>query len=286
MAMLSPSYSGTYFVQDQQMEEELIRLTEQDRLVTASMGGVLAEQANPGEFRRVLDVACGTGSWAIDMARTYPELSLVGIDIHPGIIAYAREQAVIYDVQDRVEFQVMDALRVLDFPDRSFDLLNLRFALGFVRTWEWTRLLADMLRVIRPGGIIRLTDEDIMHQSTSPASMQFCAMLLCALFRSGHLFTQDSTGLIDHLAPLLCQQGFQQVQTQVYALQYRAKTPEGLKYAQDGVRIVRTLRPFIQKWGCASADYDTIQQRVSEEVYQPNFSATWQLLTVWGTRAV
>jgi len=51
-------YSGTYFVQDRQNEEELLRLVDQDRLVTASMGGVLPEQADPSAFRRVLDVAC------------------------------------------------------------------------------------------------------------------------------------------------------------------------------------------------------------------------------------
>ena len=34
-------YSGTYFVQDRENEEELLRLANQDRLVTASMGGVL-----------------------------------------------------------------------------------------------------------------------------------------------------------------------------------------------------------------------------------------------------
>ncbi len=80
-------YSGTYFVQDRRNEEELLRLAGQDRLVTASMGGVLAEQADPSAFRRVLDVACGSGGWVIEAAQTYPEMSLVGIDVNLRTVA-------------------------------------------------------------------------------------------------------------------------------------------------------------------------------------------------------
>src|SRR5260221_289889 len=192
---------GTYFVHEQHNEEELHRLVGQDRFVTASMGGVLAEQTDPAAFRRVLDVACGPGGWVIEAARTYPEMSLVGIDLNPRYLAYAREQAAAQQVEDRVEFRVMDALGRLAFPTASFDLVNLRFAISFVRTWEWPSLLKDMLRILRPGGVMRLTDEEVIHRGTSQGAMQFCEMLLCALFRSGHLFTPDSPALTARLAP-------------------------------------------------------------------------------------
>jgi len=143
-------YSGTYFVEDQQDKAELLRLADQDRLVTASMGGVLLEQADPSAFRRVLDVACGPGGWVIQAAQTCPEMSLVGIDINRRMISYARAQAAAHRVDDRVEFSVMDALRPLEFADASFDLINLRFAISFVRTWDWPRLLGELLRVVRP----------------------------------------------------------------------------------------------------------------------------------------
>jgi ubiquinone/menaquinone biosynthesis C-methylase UbiE len=277
-------YSGTYFVQDRENEEELLRLANQDRLVTASMGGVLAEQADPSAFRRVLDVACGAGSWSIEAAQIYPEMSLVGIDVNRRMIEYARAQATAHHVDERVEFHVMDALGILEFPDDSFDLVNLRFAVSFVRTWDWPRVLSELLRVVRPGGVVRLTDEEVIHQSTSPASMQFCEMVLCALFRSGHLFAQESTGLTAHLVPLLSQHGCQQVQARAHALQYQAGTPGGQAYTEDGMRVVRTLRPFLQKWGCISKDYDDIRYQVLEEIQRPDFCATWHLLTAWGTK--
>lgn len=282
---MPPAHSGTYFIEDQYTVEELSRISDQDQLVTASMGGVLAEQVNPGLFHSVLDVACGVGNWIIDMAQAYPDMLLTGIDINPRMISAAREQAEALNVHKRVEFYVMDALRVFDFTDFSFDLVNLRFALGFVRTWEWPLLLGEMLRVLRPGGVVRLTDEEVIHESSSPAAMQFCGMLLCALFRSGHLFAEESAGLTNHLASLLVHQGVQQVQTQAHVLQYRAGTPEGQVYAQDGVRLLHLMRPFLQRWGCLQGDYDALQQQVSVEVAQPDFAAIWRLLTVWGTKA-
>jgi hypothetical protein len=109
-------------------------------------------------------------------------------------------------------------------------------------------------------------------------------MLLCALFRAGYLFAQESAGLTAHLAPSLSQSGYQQVQTRAHALQYQAGTPQGQAYAEDGMRVLRTLRPFLHKWGCLSEDYDAIREQVLEEVQRPDFCATWHLLTVWGIK--
>src|SRR5713101_7159473 len=121
-------HPSTYVVQDRSNEEELTRLQIQDQLVTASMGGVLPEQPDPTIFQRVLDVGCGTGGWLIEVAKTYPSISLlVGVDVSERMLAYAQEQAEAQQVSDRVEFRTMDALRMLEFPTHYFDLLNQRF---------------------------------------------------------------------------------------------------------------------------------------------------------------
>jgi len=114
---------GTYVLQDN--KKELTRLTIHDRLMTALMGGVLSEHADPTVFHRVLDVGCGPGGWVIEAAQTYPEMSLVGIDISQHMIEYARTQAQAHHVDDRVEFRVMDALLMLEFPVAYFATINL-----------------------------------------------------------------------------------------------------------------------------------------------------------------
>src|SRR5260221_7619623 len=119
-------YPSTYFA-DRSNQDEMTRLIVQDRLVTAAMGGVLPEQPDPTNFPRMLDVGCGTGGWLIEAAKTYPTMTRpVGVDVNTRMIQYAREQAKIAQVDDRVDFQVMDALLILEFPKDYFDLTNMR----------------------------------------------------------------------------------------------------------------------------------------------------------------
>src|SRR5579859_903066 len=274
----------TYFVQDRRSKEELARLTLQDQLITTAMGGVLSEQPDPARFHRVLDIGCGTGGWMIQAAQTVPTMSLMGIDISPRMIDYARAQAQTHPFADRVSFQMMDALIRLEFPDASFDLVNLRFGFSFVRTWEWPGLLTQMRRVTRPGGVIRLTDSAIRHQSSSSALGQLQEMAVCAFLRAGHIFELEPSGVLPHLAPLLRQYVVEEVQSKPYALSFRAGTAQGREYAEDMGYVYRTIRPFLEKWGCFSSEYQAIYGQALSQMQQRDFDATWELLTAWGIR--
>jgi len=270
---------STYVVQDRKNKKELTRLTVQDQVLTASMGGIFSEQADPTVFRHVLDVGCGPGGWLMEAAEAYPTMSLVGIDISQRMIEHARTQARANQLKDRVEFRVMDALRPLDFPAACFDLVNLRFGASFIRTWDWPKLLGELLRVTRPDGVVRVTETDAIPPSSSPALTQFFEMLQCALYRSGHLFTQGNAGLTPHLERLFDQYGFEQVQTKAYALEYRVGTLEGEAYFENWMLLLQNTRAFIQKWNCVSKDYEVIYRQAREEMRQPDFHATWDLLT-------
>jgi ubiquinone/menaquinone biosynthesis C-methylase UbiE len=275
---------STYFVQDRKNQKELTRLMIQDRLLTVGMGGVLKEQADPTVFGRVLDVGCGAGGWLIEAAEAYPTMSLVGIDISHRMIKYARAQAEAHHVHDRIEFHVMDALRPLDFPAAFFDLVNLRLGVSFLRTWDWPKMLGELQRVTHPGGVVRLTDSETIHQSNSPALMQLLGMGMSAFYRAGHLFTEETTGLTDHLAQLLNQCGYEQVQTKAHTMEYQAGTEEGEAYYEDMMLVFQLLRPFIQKWGYASRDYEAIYRQALNEMRQPDFHSAWNILTAWGCK--
>jgi ubiquinone/menaquinone biosynthesis C-methylase UbiE len=57
------------------------------------------------------------------------------------MIEYACTQAQAQQVGGRVQFTTGDALRILEFPTSSFDLVNQRFGMSWVRTWDWPKLL-------------------------------------------------------------------------------------------------------------------------------------------------
>jgi ubiquinone/menaquinone biosynthesis C-methylase UbiE len=275
---------STYAVQDRSNREELTRLQVQDQMVTIGMGGVLPEQSAPLLFQQILDVGCGPGGWLIETAKTYPNISrLVGIDISQTMLAFAQEQAATQGVGEKVEFQVMDALQRLAFPDAQFDLVNLRFAQSWLRTWDWPGVLQEFRRITRPGGVIRLTESDFWEGNT-PAFQQLNAPWPEAAHRAGLYFTPERTGVTSHLADLLTQHSVQQVQTRAYRLEFRAGTPEGQHFFEDVRLGARTGLPFLRKWGKAPDQYEELYQQMLQEMEQPDFVATWDLLTVWGTR--
>ncbi len=278
-------HPSTYVVQDRSNEEELIRLNFQDRMLTSSMGGVLPEQPDPAIFRRVLDVACGTGAWLTEVAKTYPLISLlIGVDVSKRMIEFASAQAQELGVHDRVEFHTMDALRMLEFPQGYFDLVNQRLGMSYLRTWDWPKLLQEFKRVTRRGGIIRLTESDVIIDSNSPALMRSNETFLKSLIQAGHLFTPDRLGIVNALPPLLSRHGFTNVQTHIYTLEYRAGTPEWRSFFEDMKRIMQTFAPFARRMGNQPEKAEELVQQALEEMQHPDFVATWHLTTVWGVK--
>src|SRR5260370_27314523 len=112
---------------------ERVPWIEKARHFNQAMGGLLAEQAESvlSTVRSVLDVACGPGGWALDLAQQYPDIQAVGVDIDEGMIEYANTMARASGL-DNALFRVMDASKPLDFPDGSFDLVNARFMVAFL----------------------------------------------------------------------------------------------------------------------------------------------------------
>src|SRR5215472_3460526 len=113
-----PQNDRTYFI-DAENAAEMARLTRQDRLITKSMGGLFPEISDLSGVHAILDVACGPGGWVLDVARTYPDMHVKGVDISEIMIAYASCMAQT-EALGNASFQVMNALQPLDFPDNSF----------------------------------------------------------------------------------------------------------------------------------------------------------------------
>jgi ubiquinone/menaquinone biosynthesis C-methylase UbiE len=270
-----------YFVEESS-DAEMIRQAIQDQTITAGMGGPLSEQPDPTVFHRVLDIGCGPGGWLLETASRYPHMErLVGIDVSWRMIEYARAQAQAQKLTSRVEFLTADALRPLEFEDASFDLVNLRFGFSFLLVGDWPRLLREMLRVTRPGGVVRVTD-GMIGPSTSPAFDRINGWFLCALYRSGH-HASEQEGMRYELARLLTESGCQQVQTREYTLELRAGTVGGQNFQQDMMFAMQTGKPFIMKTGCGTEEYDALYEQALVEMQLPDFRVTWPLLTAWGT---
>lgn len=93
--------------------------------------------------RRVLDIACGTGYGAAELARN--AASVNGIDISEEAIAYARE----HFVRPNLTFEAAPA-QSIPLPDASFDLITAFEVIEHLDDWQ--ALLAEAKRLLAPGG--------------------------------------------------------------------------------------------------------------------------------------
>ncbi len=105
---------------------------------------------------RLLDVGCGLGEAALALAEDLDDRGqVVGIDASEQMLRVARTNA--RSARCRVRFTVGDA-RSLDESDDSFD------AVRSERTLQWladpAAAVAEMVRVVRPGGRVSLIDTD------------------------------------------------------------------------------------------------------------------------------
>jgi ubiquinone/menaquinone biosynthesis C-methylase UbiE len=276
---------STYVVQDRGNTEEIIRLEIQDKMMTFMMGGVLPELADPTLLRRVLDVGCGTGGWLMETARIYPSIEkLVGVDISSSMRAFADAQAKAMHLDGRVEFRTMDALRALEFPPASFDLVNQRAGMSWLRTWDWTKVLLEYQRVTRQDGIIRITEPSTIMESSSPALMMLNNIIIETYHRSGRFLTPSSDGVTGELVRLMTQHGIGDVKSRVHTTVYRAGTVECQYLYEDMLHLFRVALPFFRKWTRVPSNYDEIYQQALKEMQEPDFVAKGLLLTAWGTR--
>jgi ubiquinone/menaquinone biosynthesis C-methylase UbiE len=105
----------------------------------------LAGGVRPGE--RVLDVAAGTGALTLSVARDGAQV--LATDFSPGMVALLSQRLVTAGLGHQASAQVMDG-QALTLADASFDAAFSIF--GIMLFPDWERGLAELARVVRPGG--------------------------------------------------------------------------------------------------------------------------------------
>ena len=107
--------------------------------------------------RQILDVATGTGDFALLAARKLQPADLLGIDISEGMLEVGREKVRKSGLSDVIRFQKEDCQK-LTLSDNTFDAVMVAYG---VRNFEDLDCgLSEMCRVMKPGGrlvIIELT---------------------------------------------------------------------------------------------------------------------------------
>src|SRR3954470_1857286 len=110
----------------------------------------LVSRIDCGPEDEVLDVATGTAAVAIELVRQRG-CRVVGLDQSAEMLASARGRIRHAGLAERIQL-LEGSAEALPFPDKSFDALTFTYLVRYVEDPAAT--LAELARVVRPGGVI------------------------------------------------------------------------------------------------------------------------------------
>lgn len=202
----------------------------------------------------VLDVGSGTGQWAYELCREFPEAVVIGFDLVPGKPGAPPNYR---EVRGNV-------LQGLPFGDDWIDFVHQRFLFSGVPVKSWPAVVADLARVARPGGWVELVEGSTDLQPTSPATER-----LAELFRRlNTTLGLDSTGVVfNSLDGYLRRAGIAEVERRTVTLpvgEWGGRI--GSMMASDFRALFTRLTPvFLAKFGVSTAASEQLVRAAREE---------------------
>lgn len=112
-------------------------------------------QLQPFSPRHILDIATGTGDFAILAARMLTPEKLIGADISEGMMDIGRQKVKRARLEQIISFEKKDCLQ-LSYPENSFDAVTAAF--GIRNFPDLDRGLKEIFRVLKPGGHLSIVE--------------------------------------------------------------------------------------------------------------------------------
>jgi SAM-dependent methyltransferase len=271
---------------DPQSGADMVRLIDRHQLVTRCMGGLFPQDIDTSEIQYVLDLACGPGGWVQDVAFEHQDMAVIGVDSRPAMLAYARTLARVQGL-DNASFQVMDMLGPLDFFENSFDFIQGCFLCSALPVAAWPGLLHECVRILRPGGIIRLI-EAAWPDTNSPAVQRLGTIVAQALHQVGRTCSPDgqtpfATAM---LVPFLRDAGVRQVRSQTYEVPFTTGTFGAHPIMKLARITLYLLEPFLRDQGVTShEEFEALIRQMDWETIGESFRGKLCFADAWGEKA-
>ncbi|KAI9440861.1 S-adenosyl-L-methionine-dependent methyltransferase [Lactarius indigo] len=172
----SPIGFGYYMLDDTNLNSEVSRLkTQYLHFKTVFDSNTVPPEVNINHVRKVIDVATGTGAWALDFV-SQPDVHDHGVQVFACDISTTKfPQAGNPDV-DKITFFRHDVAQ--PFPHEmlgTFDLVHMSCMCGALTVQGWKLALQNLRDLLRPGGHLTLRDFDLImftHENPPPLEGQ------------------------------------------------------------------------------------------------------------------
>ena len=145
-------------------------------------------QLSPYGPQIMLDIATGTGDFAILAANILHPSQLIGADISEGMMDIGRQKVAQRGLQDTIRFERQDCC-ALSYPDNTFDAVTAAF--GIRNFANLDKGLAEMCRVLKNGGHISIVE--LTAPVSFPMKQLFHLYAHTVLPVYGRLISKDSS---------------------------------------------------------------------------------------------
>lgn len=136
-------------------------------LFSALRTNIMAPIKNPAH---ILDIGCGTGRWCREVAETFPQAQVTGLDLTtpPGEIWPPNCTF--------IKCNILEA--GLPFASSSFGYVHQRLLIGAIPTDRWQDIIGELVRVTEPGGWIELVESSGVLPQSGPVTRQLSQWLV------------------------------------------------------------------------------------------------------------
>ncbi|OIW32463.1 S-adenosyl-L-methionine-dependent methyltransferase [Coniochaeta ligniaria NRRL 30616] len=229
--------------------------------------------------RRILDCGFGSASWAIDVAEQFPTCEVTGIDIYPNM---APE-----DLPPNLDLQVDDLNSPFTFGSNHFDLVHSRLMAGGINADRWGTYMADILRVLRPGGWCQMVEIYYNAQSDNGTLTDNHALRVWSRTYLQSLQPYKNPRAAMQLQNLMTQAGFVEVEGRLLTLPLNPRDREmGAANRENVHRLLSSLAiyPFTEGLGMTPTDVQLLAAQARMEADNPSFKAYFPVYVCIGRK--
>ena len=227
---------------------------------------------------QILDVACGPGSWVLDIAHRHRDINFFGIDRDFDMVQYARTLATSSHRKD-VLFAAGDMHALSPLLNNSFDIVHARFLKEAVAMRQWPLLLKGLLRLCRPGGYVILTECDYPMTNSATCHRWF------ALLEQAISVLGGTPTLFACTEALARNCGWSDVQTIVTPIDLSAETGAHAVICSHIEQLFSISEAFLlHTHVCSKTEAKQLRRDVLLAIYDETFRAVWSITTTVGRR--
>ncbi|KAI7889810.1 S-adenosyl-L-methionine-dependent methyltransferase [Mucor mucedo] len=212
----------------------------------------------------IVDVGTGNGIWALEMASEQTHCKIIGLDLRPPAEQQGKPKNLNYLEADITETWPLES--------GSVDYIFQRAMGGSIQKSQWSHVLGEMLRVLKPGGTIELLEADLWHHNPGPVQRAFDEFYQNQCTESGLDFA-----FTEVIEKDLFSIGFGELDHRTLDIPI-GEWPQDSELKQFGFinkeiqkAFLRNRKNFyVSKWGITPEDYDLAVQEVMTEFEEYN----------------